>query len=931
MLAEAAAGSKLVWEGADFADGEVGVEMRLKPAAEGNAGLIVRVNEPGLGADRFSGYEIALDANRQMLRLARHRHNYELLREVPCKVPVDTWFPVVVAMAGIKLEVRVDGVAVTTYEDAGSPLPSGRIGLRPWLRQAEFRHLWLKTEGSREEVPFRDGWTGAAPENPALATDRLPPIAFITRQPLTAPPAVGQDLWAAQPRGPGCSIRVIDPSQPRAPARILFQDPAGCIYDLNVSADARTLYFSYRPQGERYWHLWRIGADGSGLRQLTDGPYQDVSPCEMPDGRLVFVSTRRFGYTLCQPGPASNLHVLDANGGTPQCVSMNTLSDLSPQMLPDGRVLFTRWEYIDRDLTFRQSLWTQYPDGTVYQLFFGNTIRDVGTFWQARPLPGRNDRVLATFAPHHGHPHGAIGLIDRNFGPEGERGESFTYLTKGIRQVGDQQHEWAYRDPFPLSDETFLCAYGGGVERFRLFLSDFSGNLRLLYDEPAACCHFPLALRPVAPPARLSQRLAQPPAAAEATGVVLLSDVSNGLDPLIGRGRVAALRVMEQVRKTEDLAERAYDQSPVMSYGTYYAKRSWGTVPVEADGSAHFKVPALREIYFQALDADGRELQRMTSAVQVMPGEVVSCAGCHESRQHAPPPPAAVPLAGRQPPRDLVRETWANDGIIDFPSVVQPVLDRHCVRCHQGGDPAGGYDLSGDKTRFFNMAYDNLLGRSRSYRQHDMATGRMLPEEAAKPRPLVHFNWLLRTPTAVNLPLSTGSHASRLAELVESRHGGQSLPADARRRIHAWIDANVPYYGTYAHGRPRSPGKRDLWTDAVTGKPADWWARDFDGVYQRRCAGCHGGLATATDWEGRFAWINLTRPEFSAALTAHLSKAAGGRQIPAPSTERVPAPWANREDPDFQIMLRAIQRGSDEARQNPEADMPGFTGLRPEP
>jgi len=246
---------------------------------------------------------------------------------------------------------------------------------------------------------------------------------------------------------------------------------------------------------------------------------------------------------------------------------------------------------------------------------------------------------------------------------------------------------------------------------------------------------------------------------------------------------------MEQMRKTRDLAGRAYDQSPVMSYGTYYAKRSWGTVPVEADGSAYFRVPALREIYFQALDAEGRELQRMTSAVQLMPGERLGCVGCHEPRQTTPPAGTPVPLAARRPPVRPTPPPWGNRGVI-------------------GPNPDGGYDLSGDKTRLFNMAYDNLLGRSRSYRQHDMASGEMLPREAARGRPLVHFYWLLRTPTAVNQPLWTGCHASRLPAYFEPSHCGRAIRPEDRRRIYVWIDANVPYYATYANTRPKSPGRR---------------------------------------------------------------------------------------------------------------------------
>jgi len=748
----------------------------------------------------------------------------------------------------------------------------------------------------------------AAQLQAGVATN-LPPIAFIVRHPLSAPPAVGQDLWAAQPRAPGCGLRLFDGRT----TKHIFDDPTGCIYDLNVSFDAKTLFFSYCRKDEKYWHLWRINTDGSGLKQLTDGPYYDVGPCLLPNGEIVFVSTRRFGYTLCQPGPASNLHVMAPDGSHIRCVSMNTLSDFSPQMLPDGRVLFTRWEYIDRDLTFRQSLWTQYPDGTAYQLYFGNTIRDVGSFLQARPLPGCSDKVVATFAPHHGFPHGAIGLIDRAFGPEGAKGKGFVYLTKEFDPVGDTRHEWSYRDPFPLSDRLFLCAYGGEGQRFRIYQLDLGGNRQLVCDDPVMGCYFPIPLQPTPVPPVIAARPGD-----GATGTFLLSDVYRGLEPTIQRGQVKFLRVMEQVRKTEDLKSRAYDQSPVMGYGTYYAKRCWGTVPVETDGSAHFVAPALREIYLQALDAEGRELQRMTSAAQLMPGEKVSCTGCHEARQSAPA--SVAPLAARQPPRQLAGFT----GIVDFPTLVQPVLDQYCIKCHQGGNPAGGYNFTGDKTRYFSMSYDNLLGRSRSYRQHDMATGEMLPAERAKGKPLVHFFWLLRTPTAINAPLLTGSHASRLTEIIESKHCGQMLPLEARQRVYLWIDANVPYYGTYAHSRPLSPGRRDRWTEADSGRLAPWFAQDFIGVYKRRCASCHGQFEGTTDWTGRYAWINLSNPPSSPALSAHLDKTAGGRGLDK-------FRFASTTDPDYQALLRAIETGQQRMLEVPEADMPGFQHARAEP
>ncbi len=181
------------------------------------------------------------------------------------------------------------------------------------------------------------------------------------------------------------------------------------------------------------------------------------------------------------------------------------------------------------------------------------------------------------------------------------------------------------------------------------------------------------------------------------------------------------------------------------------------------------------------------------------------------------------------------------------------------------------------------MSYDNLLGKSRSYRQHDMTTGRILPDEVAKEKPLVHFYWLLWTPSGVNQPLEAGFLASRLGEYVTDEHC-QKKPGDTpisnadRQRIALWVDANVPYYATYAHSRPETHGKRDLWE---TGE----WYEDFQEVYTRRCQSCHGKIEEnrdtegfsqpTTNWTGRFAWINLTTPENSPALTAHLPKPLG--------------------------------------------------------
>ena len=169
---------------------------------------------------------------------------------------------------------------------------------------------------------------------------------------------------------------------------------------MSLSLDGATLFFSFRRRTEEHWQIHEIGVSGQGLKRISrDGLHHEVSAVELPNGELLCISTRGGGYLVSEPGPRSNLWVMRRDGGDARCVSQNTLADFSPQLLPDGRVLFTRWEYVDRDLDYRLGLWTQRPDGTQFQLFFGNTIREVGLFWQARPVPGHHDVLVATFRP----------------------------------------------------------------------------------------------------------------------------------------------------------------------------------------------------------------------------------------------------------------------------------------------------------------------------------------------------------------------------------------------------------------------------------------------------------------------------------------------------------------------------------------------------
>ena len=217
-----------------------------------------------------------------------------------------------------------------------------------------------------------------------------------------------------------------------------------------------------------------------------------------------------------------------------------------------------------------------------------------------------------------------------------------------------------YGDPYPVSDYLFLVSYAGpGPGQFNLYLLDLCGNQVPFYSDPEMGSHGPLLVRPSSVFTTCPTALNVGGDASPETswGKVLVTDVYRGL-PDIERGRARYIQIMEQVPKTHEWARRAYDQSPVMGYGTYYAKRCWGRVDIAADGSAYFELPALREVYLQVLDAEGRELQRQTSSIQVMPGELRSCIGCHEPRPTTPPTSSPLPMAARQPPTRPTALPW---------------------------------------------------------------------------------------------------------------------------------------------------------------------------------------------------------------------------------------------------------------------------------
>ncbi len=699
----------------------------------------------------------------------------------------------------------------------------------------------------------------------------------------------------------GGGIYIYSPHSGLEPQRIVDAGE-GQILDCDLSYDAKMLLFSWRKREDQGYHLFTVNLDGSALTQLTDGPWHDYNACWLPDGGIAFISSRSARFAYCWHAPVGVLYRMNADGENAVQLSYNIVNDFTPCVLPDGRILYTRWEYVDKPAIPIQSLWTIRPDGTGLSGYYGNRVITPGTLMEARPVPGSN-RVICTLTGHNGPTRGAIGIIDRSKGINAQ--EAIWNLTpevdigrvdrgNGNMDLGQWGHQviQPYCNPYPLDERRFLVSKYGTI-----LVRDYDGTCEAEIAKTGneMWYYHPKPIRPRPMPPALPQQFAE---ADRSDAYVFLQDVYNGLEPHVKRGEIKEIVVVEEMKKTVRIGPelRAFGfQFPVISCGaTYAGKRVLGTVPVEADGSAYFTVPTGKPIYFMALDEKGRTVQRMRSFTHLMPGETQGCIGCHEHRLHTSRPTQTM-LAMARSPKSLTPPEWGTEGF-DYSRIVQPVLDRHCVECHDSVDPPNGIDLTGGKTDYFNVSYDILA------RENQGASGTQ------------YVNWI---PTyngqEQNIleitPKAWGSPRSRLAEVVLSGHPGKKgkpriqLAEWERRRVLAWIDLNVPYYGTPETAYPEKQGCRRMVPPELD--------RCINEVAQRRCVRCHKkGIP-------RREWLRVSEPEFNDFLMAPLAKKAGGRETCGESI------FANRNDPDYQAILQTFDPILAELRTTPRMDMPG--------
>ncbi len=677
--------------------------------------------------------------------------------------------------------------------------------------------------------------------------------------------------------------------------RVLLDDPRGGIRDPNVHYDGQKILFSYRKSGTKTFHLYEIDVDGTNLRQLTGGPDNDIEPIYTPAGGIVFCSSRCHRFVPCWRTQVATLHRCDADGRNIRMMSNNAEQENTPWMLPDGRILYMRWEYVDRYMLLYHHLWTNNPDGTGVMVFFGNQHAG-GVMIDAKPIPG-TDKVVASFSPGHGRTEhaGIVTIVDPSRGPDD---------MSMARKIGKRY----FRDPYPLSEEYFLVADKAGLH---VLASD--GTTETVYRPKESGgrwdCHEPRPLRPrprePVIPSRFSQR--QP------TGRLVLSDVYEGRNMEgVRPGEIKKLLVLEQLPRPVNFSN---GQEPLTVGGTFMLERILGTVPVEEDGSAYMEVPALRSLFFVALDENDLSVKRMQSFVTVQPGETTSCVGCHEQRVRAPHArPTATLAALRRGPSSPAAPSDVPD-VLDFPRDIQPILDQHCVRCHNPDRRDGQVDLSGDRTPYFTTSYWTMFSNSL------VADG--------------------RNGTGDRAPRTIGSSASRLMKLIDGSHHDARVSGQQRKTIRLWIESGTVYPGTYgalgsgihtvqfpeatikrrcaschkATKPPyRNPKKGAFYFQFGRREPPQPLLTDvYDIILIRHLAYFQLGEAPLYQ-----SLCNLDRPEKSMLVRAPLGTKAGGLQ-------RCGKPvFEDTADQDYREILAAINDASKRLAKHKRFDMPGF-------
>ncbi len=724
---------------------------------------------------------------------------------------------------------------------------------------------------------------------------------------------------------PGGGIYIFTPDENGGKKERIFDAGQGEVMDCALSYDGTEILFSYKKrhigglnhmitETDGHYQVYRMSLVDRQPVLLTSHYSNNFNPCWLPDGRIAFLSDRKLSFAYCFTSSSPLLYRMDRDGSNVFKLSHGYLNDFTPSVLNNGKIIYSRWEYVDRPACPIQSLWTLNPDGTRSEGFFGNRVLEPGTFMEARAI-GSTGKVLCVMTGHNGCCRGALGIIDPSKGANAQEG--ITNITPEIHvppvtgrpglKGNALVNRGPYENPFPVDETYFLVSKLGTI-----VLRDYARTECAVVARPEGKMGFysPIPIREAEPPPVIPSTL--PEGEQEPWGTVLMQDVYNGLTPDVERGEIKQIAVVEEVEKGDYAPHKGIFgfQFPLVSCGaTYAAKKLWGYATVEEDGSAHFKVPSEIPIYFLALDREGRAVQRMRTLTHFQRGEEQSCIGCHAERNYATPTERNTrSVAARRPPQELVPPEWGRRKF-DYSSIVQPVWDKYCISCHNPRSQTKGIDLTGDKTDFWCVSYEYLARKGTHGERNPFQHGvRSLADVGQNP----YVKWISTINGAgenilMIKPRTWGAYPSRLTKVIMTGHPDRSrrkrfnMDATSMRRVFAWMDLNVPYYKDSKTNHPSQRGSRMM-------RPQDL-DKVLEDVRKRRCAECH-------EKTPRKFYTRITNIEENQFLSAPLATSAGGTQRCGTAVFRT------KDDPDYQAILKTFEPITKLMATRPRLDFP---------
>jgi len=588
-------------------------------------------------------------------------------------------------------------------------------------------------------------------------------------------------------------IATLSPVRPSGKLTTLHSPKAegDFVGDIDLHFDAGKMLFSRsQPAG---WDICEINADGSGLRKLpliSAKGVHNYDACYLPDENIIFTSTAPMIGVPCVGGSShvTNLYRLETKTGAIRRLTFDQDHDWYPAMMNSGRVMYLRWEYSDISHAYSRILFSMNPDGTDQVAYYGSNSYWPNAMFYARQIPGSPSKFVAIVSGHHGlRRMGEMVLFDASKG---------RFEADGVVQrLGDRRGGKVepvildnvagkasplYLHPFPLSDKYFLAAAQPSRNSlWAIYLVDVFDNVTLVKNDPTHHLAEPLPLaktpRPAVIPSRVDLK--------RKDAVIQITDLYSG-GGLAGvpRGTIKKLRIFTYNFAYHGMGGQG---NRVGTDGPWDVKRIVGTVPVEPDGSAMFRVPANTPLSLQPLDSDGKAVQRMRSWLTAMPGETLACVGCHEKPGTVPS--VARPAALKRKPSEITPWYGPTRGFSFDREVQAPVLDKYCIGCHNGKprkDKLTPPDLTlkPKETRGFKI----MLGRNRKCN-------------------FTPSYWTLRAfvrstneaDVHMLVPYEFSADSSKLIRMLRKGHHNVKLPPEAWDRLITWIDLSAPYYGTW--------------------------------------------------------------------------------------------------------------------------------------